>query len=124
MNLLADENVDSAIVQWLRAQGYDVLYVAEGYAARSDDEVLVLGLQQSRILLTSDLDFGRMVYRQNRVPSGVVLLRLRASSQEERLSLLQAHWPTIKTRLSGRFIVVSNRRIRIRPLPVSDSDGK
>ena len=37
MNLLADENVDQPIVQRLRQDGHDVLYIAElGYSEKNN----------------------------------------------------------------------------------------
>ncbi len=40
MNLLADESVDRPIVERLRQQGYDVVYVAELSPSMADDQVL------------------------------------------------------------------------------------
>jgi len=37
MHLLADENVDWLIVEWLRANGHDVLWIPEFAAGRPDD---------------------------------------------------------------------------------------
>lgn len=40
MNLLADESVDLPVVQRLRGEGYDVLYIAEMEPGIDDDAVL------------------------------------------------------------------------------------
>ena len=40
MNLVADEGVDHAVVERLRQDGHEVLYVAELSPSAADDEVL------------------------------------------------------------------------------------
>jgi predicted nuclease of predicted toxin-antitoxin system len=117
MRLLAVENVDAAVVDWLRSQGVEVAYVAELAPASCDDDVLRMARDEDRILLTADLDFGEMVFRQRQLTNGVVLLRYRAPSQGERLEIFRAHWARIATRVEGKFVVATDRKVRIRPLP-------
>src|SRR4051812_13278895 len=76
MNLLADESVDGPIVDCLRQAGHKVLYIAEIAAGLSDEDVLDQANHDGALLLTADKDFGELVYRQNRVHAGVVLIRL------------------------------------------------
>src|SRR4051812_13965693 len=76
MNLLADESVDRQVVERLRQEGHDTLYVAELSPSITDDEVLQQANSQVALPLTADKDFGELVFRQGRVHAGVVLLRL------------------------------------------------
>ena len=76
MNLLADESVDGPIVERLRRDGYQVAYIAELGPGMLDDDVLNLANQEAALLLTSDKDFGEMVFRQRLHMHGVVLIRL------------------------------------------------
>jgi predicted nuclease of predicted toxin-antitoxin system len=73
VRVVADESVDKQIVDRLRSHGYDVRFVAELDPGIDD-------VQQSRelnaVLLTADKDFGELVFRQRRLHSGVVLIRL------------------------------------------------
>lgn len=116
MQLLADENIHTSIVAWLRAAGHDVVWAAESHRRESDRELLRIAREQHRIVLTSDLDFGELIYRQRLVSSGIVLLRLHRLSVERRLELLAARWAMIEARSPGHFVVVSQRKIRVRPL--------
>ncbi len=70
----------------------------------------------SRILLTRDRDFGQLVYGEQRASHGIILIRLRAKNQWERLPVFQSFWPEIERNAAGRFLVVSNDRLRVRPL--------
>jgi predicted nuclease of predicted toxin-antitoxin system len=116
MRLLADENMDALIVAWLRHTGHDVVWVAELSPAITDSEVLALAQAQSRIVLTNDRDFGEAVFRRGEASAGIILLRLRARLQLDRLELVKAHWPAVQERAAGHFVVVTNRKIRVRPL--------
>ena len=63
MKFLGDENLDWQIVERLRLDGYEVLYVVEMQPGIPDDEVLNLANNESAILLTSYKDFGELVFR-------------------------------------------------------------
>ena len=72
MKFVADESVDYQIVSRLREDGHEVLYIAETQSGASDDSVLTQANLQQAVLLTSDKDFGDLVFRQNLVSSGIV----------------------------------------------------
>jgi predicted nuclease of predicted toxin-antitoxin system len=76
VNLVANEGVDRPVVERLRQDGHDVVYVAELSPSITDEEVLQQANARSAVLLTTDKDFGELVFRQDRVHSGVLLLRL------------------------------------------------
>ena len=62
MRFLADECCDFAVVRALREAGHDVLAIAEKQASSVDVELLALALNQERILITEDKDFGWLVF--------------------------------------------------------------
>ena len=76
MNLFADEGVDRPVVERLRQDDHDVMYVAELAPSIPDEEVLREANGRSAVLVTADKDFGELVFRQGAMHSGVVLLRL------------------------------------------------
>ncbi len=114
MNLVADESVDGPIVARLRADGHIVLYVAEHAAGLSDEEVLALANTQRSILLTSDKDFGELVFRQKRIAAGVILLRLAGEIPQRKADLVSQTLRNRSQELPGTFTVISARSIRIR----------
>jgi predicted nuclease of predicted toxin-antitoxin system len=116
MKLLADEDVDGAMVAWLRDQGHDVFYAAESAREVPDEELLRRAHREARVLITGDRDFGELVYRQRMVSAGVVLMRLRAQNQYERVKLLQLRWPAVQARVAGHFTVIANHKVRVRPI--------
>ena len=76
MKIVADEGVDRPIVERLRHDGYEVVYIAEDASGSTDDQVLALDNTRAALLLTIDKDFGELVFRLNCVDHGVVLVRL------------------------------------------------
>lgn len=116
MRILAVENIEAAMVDWLRGKGHDVVWAAEELVSLSDDQLLHIAHSASRMLLTRDLDFGALVYREKSITSGIILLRLQAPNQWERLVLLQRWWSEIESHADGHFIVITQDRVRIRPL--------
>lgn len=89
MKRLADVNIESAMVGWLRETRHDVLWAFEYYQTKLDRELISIANQSSRIILTRDLDFGELVFREQRISSGIILVRLQAKNQKERLSKLK-----------------------------------
>ncbi|MGD8945839.1 MAG: DUF5615 family PIN-like protein [Desulfobacterales bacterium] len=114
MNFLADESVDRQIVDALREDGHAVLYVTEMDPGISDDEVLDKAEKGSAILITADKDFGELVFRQQRITTGVVLVRLAGLLPSKKAEIVSI---TIKKHLDAiqnAFSVISPNAVRIR----------
>jgi len=116
MRFLIDENIHADVVAWLRSMGHDVLYAAESLSGNSDEELLELARRETRIIVTDDKDFGELIFHRRAVSSGIILLRLSDRSIEARLKRLEAAWTTISTRAEGSFVVISDKKVRLRPL--------
>ena len=79
----------------------------------SDADVLAIGLLESRVLVTNDLDFGDLVVRLGHQHAGVLLLRLPRSTLAEICERLD---DVLARHLNGitEFIVVTRSSIRRR----------
>ncbi len=117
MRFLANENFPGAAVEALRAAGHDVVWARIEAPGSTDDSILAKAVQESRILLTFDKDFGELAWRA-RLPSqcGVVLFRLLLAQPHLvgealcRILVSRDDW-------AGRFSVVEPGRVRMRDLP-------
>ncbi len=114
MKVVADENIDKEIVDRLRADGHDVLYVAEAEPGIDDRAVLDQSLQSDRVLLTADKDFGDLVFRQRLPHSGVLLVRLEGIGPEMKAALVAATFDGHGEELGSGFAVLSRRSLRFR----------
>ena len=115
MRFVADEGVERFVVDRLRADGHEVLYILEAGPGLVDTEVLALAVRVRAVLITSDKEFGELVFRQRKAMGGVLLLRIMGLSSEDKLELVSSVVREHGKRLSGAFSVLSPRAIRIRP---------
>jgi len=109
MNVLTDRIIDR-----LRKEGYEVLYVAEMDPGISDEAILKRANQNNALLLTTDKDYGELIFRQNRISAGVLLIRLTGLSQIEKARIVSSIIHDHSNELSQSFTVVSPERVRIR----------
>ena len=114
MNLVADEGVDRPVVERLRQDGHDVVYVAELSPSIADEEVLQQANARNAILVTADKDFGELVFRQGLVHSGVVLLRVAGLANATKAEIVAEVCRDRAAELMGAFSVVSPGQVRIR----------
>lgn len=116
MNFLTDENIDTQVVERLREAGHQVLYVAEMEPGITDDVVLAIATQESALLLTSDTDFGELVFRLRQLTSGVVLLRLGGLPPMQKADIVAQVITQHTEELPRAFTVITPRAVRIRKL--------
>ena len=112
MRFLADENIHSSVVEFLRSKGLDVVTVVELDKARiKDTEVADLAQKEKRIILTLDLDFGYIYYFEKRGLINVVVVRAKPAAPEKIIILLEKF---LKSKIEPKgLVVVSEKRIRI-----------
>ncbi|MBN2204165.1 MAG: DUF5615 family PIN-like protein [Thermoleophilia bacterium] len=115
MRLLADEGVEVGIVARLRAEGHDLVYIAELAPGTSDDAVLDLAAREERLLLTADKDFGELVFRLGRAAHGVLLLRLAGLSQAAKAETAALALREHGEEMRSAFAVVTPGLVRVRP---------
>jgi predicted nuclease of predicted toxin-antitoxin system len=121
MRFLANENVTRTVVLALRQDGHDVLSVKESMRSERDDAILSRAQSEERVVVTHDKDFGELAFR-SRLPAscGIILFRLSGwgrDADNERILLAlrsRADW-------AGHFSVVTDSRVRMRPLPGAPS---
>jgi len=102
VRFLLDQDVYALTARFLRELGHDLVTAAElGLARAADTVLLARAVQESRIFVTRDKDFGGLVFVE-RLGKGVVYLRITPST-------VQNHPRAIETRPSNAH--------RIRPTP-------
>ena len=114
MRFVADECLDRAIVEALRAGGHEVLYVAESSHGLSDVEVLALANRERALLVTDDKGFGELVFRQGLSHSGVMLLRLAGLAPHAKAMIVCTVVTDHEAELGHSFTLVTPRTVRVR----------
>jgi predicted nuclease of predicted toxin-antitoxin system len=117
MRFLLNENVSGAVIRELRQRGHDVRSVKETMRAAPDGQVLKRAQDENRVLVTHDKDFAELAFRARLgAECGIVLLRLsgRSPAVDNRRIV---HALDGGREWNGRFAVVTDTQVRIRPLP-------
>ena len=118
MNLLADESVERQVVERLRRDGHEVLYVAEMEPGITDDAVLERANASAALLLTADKDFGELVFGEGRLSSGgVLLIRLAGLSAQMKSQIISDALAEHASELPNSFGVISPGRVRLSRRP-------
>lgn len=118
MQFLADENCDALMVRTLRESGYDVHYVLEHSPGAADADVLALSLSDQRLLITEDLDFCELVYRDGKPAYGILLIRISSDQRSIKAQRIIELVETYGEQLVGSLTSLSVDDIRIRLLPI------
>lgn len=116
MKFVADESVDRQIVEGLRGQGYKVWYIAEITPSISDNEVLTVANSHDALLITTDKDFGALVFRQGLISCGIILIRLSGLPTDQKVNIINTGILKLFNEIKGNFTVVSPKSIRIRKI--------
>ncbi len=100
----------------MRVKGFDILWVPDFDRCMQDEELLSLAETEKRILLTNDTDFGQIIYYQKRISTGIILFRIKGQVVKKKLKALNILFSTYQDQIRNSFIVISDRKIRIRSL--------
>ena len=111
---LLDQMLDADVAEALRQQGFSAVRVAAlGMARSADHEILASAIEQGRVLITLDGDFGDWAVLPLKKHPGVI--RIKANPATTR-NILEVLLPFLKMHSDGSFqdtlIIISERGIR------------
>jgi predicted nuclease of predicted toxin-antitoxin system len=89
MNFLGDAHVSTAMVEMLARHGHYCTHANALPPAMTDIEVLKLAAEQNRIILTQDKDFGSLVFVHRLPSTGVLLIRVDAAAEADRVARVE-----------------------------------
>jgi predicted nuclease of predicted toxin-antitoxin system len=113
MRFLVDECTGTSVANWLKNENHEVFSVFEQWRGASDDAILEKCHQENYILITSDKDFGEMVFRNQKVHNGIILVRCNPNNFVKRIEVLSKLLKNYPDKLENNFVVVSNESVRI-----------
>jgi predicted nuclease of predicted toxin-antitoxin system len=125
VRLLVDQNLAGRVAEFLREAGHDAVHVRDlGMQRAEDDEILRVALDEERVIVSEDTDFGALLARSGAAAPSFVLLRgADPLTAEARAALIAAALPQIASDLEAGCIAVLTRyRVRIRLLPIARDD--
>jgi predicted nuclease of predicted toxin-antitoxin system len=117
IRFLADESCDFAVVRALRAAGHDVKAIAEVCPGISDHEVMRIGIQEGRVLLTEDKDFGWLVFAGTGGSASVIFIRFPMRRRSVLPAAIVEFVEQAGNKLIGSYAVVEPGRMRLTRIP-------
>lgn len=116
MIFILDESAPRLIADHLRQRGHEVVRIVDVDMGAPDEAVLERANTRDAILVTCDKDFGRMVFAEGRLATGVLFVRLAGLAHETKAELVAAVVDEHGAALLGAFTVVSPGLTRLRRL--------
>jgi len=116
MKFLADAHISVEMVAMLRDLGHDCLDAAAIPPRMPDVDVLRTAAADERVMLTSDKDFGELVFVHSIPCPGVTLIRVALADESDRVAYVRKVWPLVMSRLPGSFVTITLAGVRARPL--------
>lgn len=119
MRLLIDANLAPRVAAQLNRVGHDAVHVFElGMHTASDAQIVETALEDDRVIVSSDADFGALLAQRERSKPSFVLLRYAQMTPDEQADLLESNLPRLADDLeAGAVVVLSRGAIRVRRLP-------
>jgi len=117
IRFLADESCDFAVVRALRAAGHDVKAIEEVCPGIPDEEVMRIGAQERRVLLTEDKDFGWLVFAGTGGSASVIFIRFPMQTRSMLPETIVGFVKQAGSKLIGSYAVVEPGRMRLTGIP-------
>jgi len=120
VKFLLDMGLAQSTANFLKSHGHNAVYLRDqGLQSLPDDEIIEKARQEERIILTHDLDFGRLIaLSQSRLPS-VITFRLDDMKQAQVNHYLTETPARFEADLiAGALVSINEQAIRARTLPI------
>jgi predicted nuclease of predicted toxin-antitoxin system len=119
MKFLVDNALSPDVAALLTADGHDAVHVRSlALHTATDGVIFQTAVDQQRVLISADTDFGTMLTLGQRTRPSVILLRHGVPRRpDEQAALLRANLPSVAADLeAGAIVVFRGDRIRVRRL--------
>ena len=116
MRFLADENFPVASYRLLLENGWDIIHVGITNPSITDDEVIEQSVEEQRVIVTFDSDFGELVFKFGLKPIGVIYFRWIEFTPDEPGKYLLDLLHENSIEIIGYFTVIDDNQIRQRKI--------
>jgi len=119
VKFLVDECLRPIVANGLAEAGHDAIHVGDvGLLGATDEQVMSLALEQSRIVVSADTDFGELLARDRLGLPSVILLRRNHDPVDQVRTILAALADVADDLHAGAIVVIVEDRLRVRRLPI------
>ena len=126
MRFLIDNALSPALAEALRQSGHDSVHVRDyGLQSATDIDVFLRAVQERRVIISADTDFGSLLALRDVAEPSVILFRGNSTRHpEKQLTQLLANLDALVVAIEeGAIVVFEETRIRVRSLPIGRDLG-
>jgi predicted nuclease of predicted toxin-antitoxin system len=120
LRFLLDMGIAAKVALWLKTLDHDAIHLNdEGLFQLQDKQIIEKAVQEKRIILTSDMDFGHILSLNHISSVSVIQFRTSDFTPNNIIAKLELLFIKFANQLDGEFIItVEDNRIRFRKLPI------
>ena len=110
MKFLIDEDLSYKLTSFLTKFGHTSIHIREIKLSLKDTEILKIAVEKGFIVLTFDKDFGELIFKEGKVHTGVIFLRLEDQTNKNVIRVLTwlfSAYP--ENNYENNFITVTER---------------
>jgi predicted nuclease of predicted toxin-antitoxin system len=124
VRFLVDMPLSPGLARWLVDQGHDAVHAGDvGLNRATDVVILAHARNETRTIITADLDYSRLLAQTAAAEPSLILFRGGNWSDREVVDRMQQILPAVTPAEIERSILVIGRdRVRRRPLPLDKSE--
>lgn len=116
MKFIVDESTGKRAAVFLDKQGYDTVFVGDEFEGISDTEIMNKARTENRIIVTNDKDFGELAVKEKKSSEGIILLRLKIETPNQKIKVLGKILDNHKQRIQGNLLIAKEEKIKIREI--------
>ena len=122
MRFLLNMNVPRELGRLFAAKSYACRHVGDIGMARASDIAIIEEARVSKeVIVTHDLDYGRLLAFSGEPAPSVIIFRLRNTHPDNLFARMMSVWPEIETPLTeGAIVILEEATLRIRILPIAE----
>ena len=113
-SFVIDMGVGKSIQQFLKTRNFTVHCIDVINSEMEDTAIIEFAREQQSIIITMDKDFGELIFKENKIHAGILLLRLEDATADEKLAVIQHIVENFISPLPNNFSVYQNGILRTR----------